>query len=166
MTRSGASDHIGGPPPAPEVRLAPVGPDNRKAILALELADDQADYLATNAESLAEARRDRDARPRAVMAGERVVGFLMYDADDEGEALLYRFMIDRREQGRGYGRGALAALVREVEALGDVRAVRVCYMPDNDGARRLYRSAGFVEVGTDDDGEILARLTLGDGGSR
>ena len=29
--------------------------------------------------SLAEARSDPDARPRAVYAGERIVGFLMYD---------------------------------------------------------------------------------------
>ena len=29
--------------------------------------------------SLAEARFDPDARPRAIYAGERIVGFLMYD---------------------------------------------------------------------------------------
>ena len=54
------------------------------------------------------------------------------------EALIYRFMIDRREQGRGYGRAALTALLDEIRALGHVRDVLVGYMPENEGARRLY----------------------------
>ncbi|MEP9349211.1 GNAT family N-acetyltransferase [Xanthobacter sp. KR7-225] len=143
-----------------ELRLEPVGPANRAAVLALELADDQRDLLADNASSLKEARRDRAARPRAVVAGDRVVGFAMYDAGDAGEALIYRFMIDRRAQGRGYGRAALAALVREIAAIEGVRDIRVCYMPDNEGARRLYRSAGFVDEGEDEDGEMIARLSV------
>jgi diamine N-acetyltransferase len=160
MTRSGPTGRDGGREAEGEVRLEPVGADNRKAILALELADDQVDHVASNAESLAEARRDKDARPRAVMAGDRAVGFLMYDASNKRQALLYRFMIDRREQRRGYGRAALAALVREVEALAHTRDIVVCYMPDNDGARRLYRTFCFVEEGEDEDGEIIARLSL------
>ena len=36
----------------------------------------------------------------------------------------------------------------------------VGYMPENEGARRLYHSAGFVEEGSDEDGEIIARFTL------
>lgn len=161
MTRSGPTGRNGGPGRVAEVRLEPVGQDNRKAILALELAEDQADYLASNAESLAEARRDRNARPRAVLADNRVVGFLMYDAgEDDGEALIYRFMIDRREQGQGYGRAALAALVQEVEALGRARDILVCYMLENERARGFYQSIGFVEEGEDEDGEMMARLSF------
>ena len=62
-------------------------------------------------------RRDKDARPRAVMLDGRVIGFLMYDASNNDEALLYRFMIDSREQGRGYGRSGLAALLDERRGL-------------------------------------------------
>ncbi|MDO8875731.1 MAG: GNAT family N-acetyltransferase [Pseudolabrys sp.] len=142
-----------------EIRLEPIGASNKKAVLALELAQDQQDFLADNASSLKEAASDDDARPRAVVAGNRVVGFLMYDAgEDDGEALIYRFMIDRRNQGRGYGRAALSALLKEIRALGHVRDALVCYMPENEGARRLYQSAGFVDEGADEDGEMIARL--------
>lgn len=91
-----------------DIRLEPIGADNRQAVRKLELTEAQRDNVDDNASSLREAKNDRNARPRAVMAGHRAVGFLMYDASDD-EVLIYRFMIDRREQGRGYGRAALSA---------------------------------------------------------
>ncbi len=142
-----------------EIRLEPIRASNKKAVLALKLAEDQQDFLSDNASSLKEAANDDDARPRAVVVGDRVVGFLMYDASvGDGEALIYRFMIDYRNQGRGYGRAALSALLKEIGALSHVRDVLVCYMPENEGARRLYQSAGFVDEGEDADGEMIARL--------
>lgn len=143
------------------VRIEPVDASNRREVLALELAAEQQDFVADNASSLKEAKRDRDARPRAVIAGGKVVGFLMYDASkDEDEAMIYRFMIDHRMQGRGYGRAALAALLSEIRALKHIRRVAVCYMPENEGARRLYQSAGFVDQGVDEDGEMIASLPV------
>ena len=35
------------------------------------------------------------------------------------------------------------------------------YRPDNVVARRLYASLGFVETGEEEDGELVARLSLG-----
>jgi diamine N-acetyltransferase len=146
---------------ASDVRLEPVTADNRDAVLALALPAEQQDFVATNKESLKEAKRDRDARPRAVTAGERVVGFLMYDAPaDDDEAVIYRFMIDQSEQGRGYGRAALQAVLAEIGALRHVRSITVCFMPDNEAAARLYHRAGFVDEGLDEDGEMISRLTL------
>ena len=147
-----------------EVELKDVTAENRKAVAALELDPAQEDLVASNAESLAEARFDRDARPRVVYAGGCVVGFLMYDAGaaDEGprEAVIYRLMIDRRHQGKGYGRAALARALDEIRAIPRVRRVSISYMPDNPVAKPFYGSFGFVEVGLDEDGEMLAELEL------
>ena len=147
-----------------EVELKDVTAENRKAVAALELDPAQEDLVASNAESLTEARFDRDARPRAVYAGGCVVGFLMYDvgaADEEPrEAVIYRFMIDRRHQGKGYGRAALARALDEIRAIPRVRRVSIGYMPDNPVAKPFYGSFGFVEVGLDEDGEMLAELEL------
>ncbi|MEA2871259.1 MAG: diamine N-acetyltransferase, partial [Hyphomicrobiales bacterium] len=91
-----------------DIELRDVTAGNRQAVVSLELSPEQQDLVASNAESLDEARSDPGARPRAVYAGERIVGFLMYDAgqpdDDPREAVIYRFMIDRGAQGEGYGR--------------------------------------------------------------
>ena len=147
-----------------DVELKDVTADNQHAVASLALAPDQEDLVASNAESLDEARSDPDARPRAVYAGERLVGFLMYDAgrpsDDPREALIYRFMIDRRYQGEGYGRAALDKAIEEIRAVPGVRTISISYMPDNPGAKRFYASFGFSEVGTDEDGEMIAELVL------
>ncbi|WP_333822564.1 GNAT family N-acetyltransferase [Pinisolibacter sp.] len=149
-----------------DVRLIRVGPAERAAVEALRLAEDQTDLVASNVDSLAEADEDADARPRAVAAAGRIVGFLMYELFDGGRAAnIYRFMIDRAEQGRGYGRAALARLLDEIAAEPGVEQIEICYMPENAGARRLYAAAGFVEVGVDEDGEIIARRAV-DRGAR
>jgi len=144
-----------------EIRLAPVTGANRALVASLELAPDQLDFVASNAESLDEADTDRDARPRVVMAGDRVVGFLMYEApEDDDEARIYRFMIDRASQGKGYGKAALREVLDEIGGLGHISHVSICYEPDNDAARQLYRAAGFLEEGLDEDGEMVADLVL------
>jgi diamine N-acetyltransferase len=146
------------------VELRDVTAENRQAVIDLELDPAQQDLVASNAESLKDARSDRGARPRVVYAGERVVGFLMYDpgrlGDDPREALIYRFMIDRRHQGEGYGRAAINKALDEIRGLGGVRKILISYMPDNPVAKPFYASFGFVEVGTDEDGEMIAELTL------
>ena len=146
-----------------DVELRDVTADNRKAVAGLELDPDQEELLSSNAESLREARYDSDARPRAIYAGDKLVGFLMYDAgdpdDDPREALIYRFMIDRSHQGRGYGRAALARAIDEIRAIGSVKKISISYMPDNPTAKPFYASFGFVEVGLDEDDEMIAELT-------
>ena len=94
-----------------KVKLKKVTADNWEAVADLKLSADQEALVATNLYSIAESQFDPDARPRAIFVGERIVGFLMYDAgrprDNPREALIYRFMIDRTHQGEGYGRAAL-----------------------------------------------------------
>lgn len=151
----------------PDIRIAPVTPANRALVTALRLAPEQMDFVASNAASLREAKSDRDARPRAIMAGDHVVGFLMYEAPrDDDEARIYRFMIDREWQGKGYGKAALREVLREIGGLGHISHISICYEPQNEAARQLYRSAGFVEEGLDEDGEMIADLALAASTSR
>lgn len=141
------------------VKLKDVTAKNWRAIARLELAPDQEDLVADNLHSIAESKFDPDARPRAIYAGDQPVGFLMYDASDRA-ALIYRFMIDRRHQGKGYGRAALVLALDEIRALPHVRKVLISYMPDNPVTKAFYASLGFKEAGLDEDGEMLAELAL------
>ncbi|MFD1790786.1 GNAT family N-acetyltransferase [Ochrobactrum teleogrylli] len=150
-------------PSSGAVRLQTVTDDLRSRVTALELAPGQENLVADNASSLEEADEDEDARPRAVFAGDILVGFLMYDATSDGDnAQIYRFMIDRAFQGWGYGKAALQLVLAEIRALDHIRRISICYEPENEGARQLYAKAGFVEDGLDEDGEMIAHLDLRD----
>jgi diamine N-acetyltransferase len=69
-------------------------------------------------------------------------------------------MIDKHQQGRGFGKLALAAALAEIQAQPRVRTVAICYMPHNLAAKTLYQGAGFREVGLDADGEMIAHLPV------
>lgn len=146
-----------------DVKLKDVTAKNWRAVARLELAPDQKDLVADNLYSIAESKFDPDARPRAVYAGGQPVGFLMYDVSDAGrkrEATIYRFMIDRRHQGKGYGRTALVLALDEIKATPKIRKVSISYMPSNKVAKAFYASLGFIEVGVDEDDEMIAELAL------
>lgn len=147
-----------------KVRLAVVTADNWRAVAGLRLAAGQKDLVASNLYSIAESKFDPTARPRAIYAGKRVVGFLMYDVSrtrgKSGKAFIYRFMIDAAHQGKGYGRAALQAALDEIRAIPRIKKVAISYMPDNPVAGPFYKSFGFAEVGEDEDGEMIAELKL------
>src|SRR5690606_32205417 len=111
--------------------------------------------------------------PYAITDGETVVGFIgmaYLPADsagnggrENGKYEMYRFMIDKRHQGKGYGRAALKAAIEllRTKPLGEATQVETSFVPGNDVARRLYTSLGFVETGeADEDGELIAVLSL------
>jgi diamine N-acetyltransferase len=147
-----------------KVKLKKVNADNWEAVVELELGADQEDLVASNLYSVAEAQFNPDARPRAVYVGKRVVGFLMYDLQKKKgkaqEASIYRFMIDRKYQGKGYGRAALSKALEEIRAIPGVNRISIRYMPENPVAKPFYASFGFVEAGRDRDGEVIAVLKL------
>jgi diamine N-acetyltransferase len=143
-----------------KVELKKVTADNWEAIVDLELGAGQEDLVASTLYLVAEAQFDPNARPRAVCIGKRVVGFLMYYVQKTKEASNYRFMIDRKHQGQGHGHAALNKALEEIRAIPGVNRISIRYMPENPVAKPFYASFGFVEVGRDHDGEVIAVLKL------
>lgn len=135
-------------------------PEEEALCRALQVRDDQIDFIASNTESLEQAADSPWCEPlaiRAVQTGE-LVGFLMHALDpDENSRWIYRLMIDRNHQGRGYGRAALRALMAHLHSLPGGPSVALGVDPENVGARRLYASEGFVETGEVIDGELIMR---------
>ena len=88
--------------------LREVTKDNVRDVIALEVAQEQSSYVATNAKSIAEAHFEPKAWFRAIGAGDALVGFAMVYRDPTAATFyIWRFMIDARHQGRGYGRRAM-----------------------------------------------------------
>jgi diamine N-acetyltransferase len=145
-----------------KVKLKDVTADNWEQVVDLEVSDDQEDFVADNAYSLAESKFDPHVRPRAIYASKRVVGFLMYEtlAGDgkPHDYSIYRLMIDKRHQGKGYGRQALERAIEEIQEDKKLRRITICYVPGNPVSKAFYGSLGFREVGLDEDGEMVAEL--------
>lgn len=143
------------------VELREVTKETVRAVCILQVAPQQRGFVAPNAVSFAEAMFEPKAWFRAIVADEVPVGFVMLSVDEEApEYYLWRFMVDARYQGRGYGRAAMSRLVDHVRTLPNATEVLVSYVPADGGPEPFYRGLGFEPTGEVDEGEVVARLRL------
>ena len=61
----------------------------------------------------------------------------------EGDAYSWSFYIDKRYQGKGYGKSAAEAAVRLLKAADPDKPIKLATEKDNAKAQNLYRSLGF-----------------------
>lgn len=129
------------------VTLREITADNVRAICALETKEEQRRFVAPNAVSIAQAHFEPSAQFLAIHAGETPVGFVMWrPEDEENPCFLWRLMIDRRHQARGYGRAALALLIESLRAEG-VKRMLTSYVDGDGSPRKFYVALGFKETG-------------------
>ncbi|WP_295152603.1 GNAT family N-acetyltransferase [uncultured Ruminococcus sp.] len=131
------------------IELRPVDKNNIDDVLALEVHEHQKRFVSTVAESLAQAYVYKDnAYPFAVYSGDEIVGFIMMGYYEvKHYYTLWKFLIDKKHQHKGYGRQALALGIKYLKDKFDVDSVYTGVVPGNAVASRLYRSVGFVSTG-------------------
>ena len=141
--------------------------DNFEQVVGLEVAEEQQGFVRANLYSIAQSKAIPVLTPRAVYnEADELVGFVLYrgerqpDADPDG--WLVRIMIDKRHQGRGYGRQTMEEIIRLVRDELGCRAVGLSVEPENRSARKLYESLGFVETGESIRGQLIMKLTFGE----
>ena len=159
------------------LRLRNIDTKNVWKLVKLRVREDQADFVAPNGMSIIEAYATISeggyALPMGIYDGETPVGFLMigYDPPDPeapfaflrgGAYSVWRFMIDRDHQHRGYGRQAMALALDFIRSLpfGPAENCFLSYEPENERAKALYASFGFMENGEKDETELIAVLKL------
>ncbi len=143
------------------VKLQPVTRENLDAVLALRVEEGQRGFVSGTAEALAQAYvYTETAFPFAVCHGGEVVGFIMMGYYEEKRYYtLWKLLIDRNHQRRGFGREALALGIAFLKERFHVSEVYTGVSPGNAAAKRLYRSAGFRETGLVENGMEEMRLT-------
>ena len=152
------------------ITLEPINDNNRDAVLALSVREDQP-FVAPNDVSLRQAEEANaedpgTARPFAIYADDRLVGFCMFAfapeaRDPEDRYWLWRFMIDKSEQGKGYGQAALAVIIRYFKENGADR-LYLSTEPENERGLHIYHKAGFRETGIIcEDEAVLMRMLKG-----
>ena len=128
------------------------------------LDESQKDYVAPNVYSIAESKVEEHYCPRVICFNDEVVGFLMYcveiDPPDETLFWLFRFMIDKNSQAKGYGTKVLQIAIDEMAAKGAKR-IRTMYKSSNYVTGKLYKKMGFRETGEYDEcGDIILELNI------
>ena len=150
-----------------ELELRPIDASNLDAVEHLEVFDHQKQYIAANkislATSMSEENRDV-ARPFAICAGDSIIGFAMFAfdltfPDPRDRYWLWRFMIDKDHQGKGYGSAALEAILAYFRIHG-ANHILLSTKETNTPALSLYHKYGFAETGEMNDDEIVLRLNL------
>ncbi|CAH0135865.1 GNAT family N-acetyltransferase [Roseomonas sp. CECT 9278] len=129
------------------VALREVTRETVRAVCALEVHDHQKGYVASNALSIAQAHFEPGAAFRAVCLGAQPIGFAQWRRGDvPGLAILWRFMIDRAQQGRGHGRAALESVLLHLRTEG-FSAVETSVVRGPASPLGFYLAQGFVELG-------------------
>ena len=174
----------------PTIHLEKVNWDNYGKVLKLRVTKEQENYVAANDTSLIhaflESSEGTPVHAFAIMNGKTIVGFMqiIYDNDWTGyeredwlqsEAFkqyegkpyyaIWRFMVDKKYQKRGYGREAFRQTLDFIKTFPDGKAdyVVLSYEPANEVGKKLYASFGFHEEFLEylhEDDEITALLKL------
>ena len=146
-------------------------------ILKLEVFDNQKNFVATNNSSIIKAyiatTENNDVYTFGIYNDDTPIGFLMigYDVNSDGEGApeiakgnynIWRLMIDKKYQGKGFGKKAMNLALEFVNTFpcGTAKYCWLSYESDNNVARQLYKSVGFVETEEKDGEEIVSILEL------
>lgn len=151
----------------PELRS--VTKENWEALIDLKVRADQENFVASNLYSIAQAQFGEefeghwDLHPFGIYDGDTPVGFLMYGynfSHPTQQAFIIRLMVDKKFQGKGYGRFGMEKILEVFRADERIKVVGISYEPENEAARKLYAGLGFVETGriVEDETEAVLKL--------
>ena len=147
--------------PNAEVTLEEVTAENLRAVMRLNVKPEQEDFVAPNSVSIAQHCYTDEAWMRAIYADGEPVGFVLLS---ERRAVLryylWRYMIDGRYQGLGFGAAAIRLVIDYVRTLPNATEMYVTYVPADGGPRDFYGGVGFVDTGVEHEGELEMKLSL------
>ena len=127
-----------------QVELRELTNENFIGVMNLEVAENQKKFVAPNSVSMAVAHFSRYATMRGIFYGDEPVGFMMLADPVSGEEefngmyFLWRFMIDKNHQGKGYGRVALNLILEYVRNRPNAEYMYSSYEPGEFGPEKFY----------------------------
>ncbi len=143
------------------ITLKEITSETVRVICDLSVRDDQIKFVAPNAVSIAQAYFSRHAWFRAIYADDTPVGFLMLeDQPEKPEYYLWRFMIDHRYQGLGFGSRAMGLLIEYVKSRPNATELITSVLQEEGGPQGFYEKLGFELTGKYEEGEAILQLRL------
>jgi diamine N-acetyltransferase len=135
--------------------LKKIDTTNWQDAIRLKVRADQQNFVSPNATSLAKGYiqpygPDSKFTPLGIYDGTKMVGYVMLvcDVATKDDYWIDDIMIDQQYQGRGYGRAAMAEVIRYfLTNFSGCRAICLTFHRDNRVAESLYRKMGFENSG-------------------
>ncbi len=144
-----------------KITLQEITEDTLSDIISLEVAEDQRHLVTDNAKSIAQAHFSRYSWMRAIYADKTPVGYvLLYLDPDKPHYEIWRVMVDKDFQGRGYGKEAMEMVIEFLNNLPDCVEIYLCYVPEKGNASVFFKSLGFVDTGEFHGNEKEMKLEL------
>lgn len=146
------------------LQLRPITKDNWIKAISLKVREDQMNFVASNAVSLAQLNFLDNFYAKGIYLEDEMIGFTLDGIDeDEQQYWIYRMMIDKKFQGKGYGKKAIQLIIDDIRAMREDhhKTISLSYEPGNEVAKYIYSKMGFKEVdGLIIEGEQVARFML------
>ena len=147
-----------------DVRLIQINEDNFIDAFNLKLEEEQELFVSHPIRSLAQAYvYYKQCTPFGIYDGDKIVGYVMVIYDyDIPEYDIWHMMIDKSEQGKGYGKIALQKVIdylRE-KPFGNSDRIALTCNKRNQVALKIYKEAGFEPTGNSDGDEIELAIQL------
>ncbi|MGQ7382622.1 GNAT family N-acetyltransferase [Streptococcus suis] len=132
------------------IRLELVNKDNFDQVLDLEVAPKDQRRVASVEYSLAQAwlyREEGHLLPYAVKSGQKIVGFVLLSIQEDKSYYVWRLLIDKKHQNRGYGKEVIRQVIGLAQEDSLCQKVTMHYVIGNHKMRYILEKFGFQSVG-------------------
>ncbi len=152
-----------------KIKLKKISKLNLISILQLDVKPEQRNLVASNVKSIAEAHFNKDAWFRAIYSDNDPIGFVMIsdsslkyksNPNHQPSYFLWRFMIDARYQGKGYGKEAIKLVINHVKSRPKAEELLLSHSKSDGNAGDFYKKFGFEYTGKVIDDELVMSLKL------
>lgn len=132
------------------IGLELVNKDNFEEVLQVQVLEEDQRRVATVEYSLAQAWLYRDEGtllPYAVKSGQKIVGFVLLSIKEDKSYYVWRLLIDRHYQNRGYGKEVIRQVIGLAKEDPSCHTITMNYVIGNHKMRYILEKFGFQSVG-------------------
>lgn len=130
------------------VYLKEITADNWIQAVKLEVKEEQKNFVATNAISIAQSKFESFVNCHGIYDGETMIGFSATGKNPEdGTIWIIRHMVGKQYQGKGYGKLGLQQVIGMLVKEYNTKEIFLTVEPENDIAINMYKKTGFIDTG-------------------
>ncbi|MHA1884330.1 MAG: GNAT family N-acetyltransferase [Promethearchaeota archaeon] len=153
----------------PKISLRKINKRNLEQVINLNVKPRQKFLVAPNAKSIAQSHYTRGTWLRAIYLDKNPIGLvLLVDSTLKFKTIihnnpyisLWRFMIDGRYQGKGYGKEALKLVIEYANSRPNVKEISLTHETLKGNAGEFYKKLGFIHTGRKIENELEMKLKL------